>query len=211
MYEDEEEIVDKINSLEKMAQKTHEMGIIQELCFEDLYFWAVVDKSLKLIDSFLYAFKARNITVLAMLTRTQIDCVLRSYASTLVDDSNEFCKKVLNEDIRINRTKSRSGDKMTDAYLCKVLGEYIGLPVYDLYQRVSGYVHFSASSFYNAIHTEGKNGFVMKMSKYNQEEFSNEYRRLSIELANHFYYFGKLLIECIWKSWIQQKANFSKS
>ena len=198
-------VIDKINSLLSLAKST--LNEEQDLYFKDLYFWAAVDKSLKLIDSFLFAFEQRNITVLAALTRIQIDCVLRTFATTLVDDSEDFCKKVLCDEQQINNIKDQTGRKMTDKYLCESLGEFLDLPVYDLYKKISGYIHFSSSSFYNSVRTTGVNSIVMKISKENITGDEATYKRLSIELANQFYYFGRILIECIVASWIIRKRN----
>ena len=208
-YENEQSIVEKINSLEKMIKELpSEMKYQkQTICFEDLFIMSAVDKSLKLIDSFMFAFKNRNITVLAALTRIQMDCVLRTFATTLVKDSSEFCKRILFEEQRIDKEKSISGEKLTDNFLCRKFESVVELPVLDLYQKVCGYVHFSASSLHNSVHSIGNDCFVMKISKYNQEEYVKIYERLSIELANHFFYFGRILIEGILKSWWQQKKE----
>lgn len=61
--EDENELQNKINSLEKIAKKY--LLEIEELYMEDLFFMSVIDKSIKLIDCFLFALDKRNITVLA--------------------------------------------------------------------------------------------------------------------------------------------------
>ena len=96
---------------------------------------------------------------------------------------------------------------MTDKYLCESLGELLDLSVYDLYKKISGYVHFSSSSFYNSARTTGVNSITMKISKENVVGEEETYKRLSVELANHFYYFGRILIECIVASWIIQKRD----
>lgn len=202
---DESVIIDKINSLLTLAKLT--LAGNQDLYFKDLFFWSAIDKSLKLIDTFLFAFEKRNITVLAVLTRMQIDCVLRTFETTLVDDSEDFCKKALCNEQQINHIKDKTGKKMTDKYLCESLGEFLNLPIYDLYKKVSGYVHFSSSSFFNSVRKTGDNSITMKISKENIVGDEATYKRLSIELANQFYYFGRILIECIVASWIIQKND----
>lgn len=202
---DESVIIDKINSLLTLAKLT--LTGNHDLYFKDLFFWSAIDKSLKLIDSFLFAFERRNITVLAALTRMQIDCVLRTFATTLVDDSEDFCKKVLCNEQQINHIKDKTGKKMTDKYLCESLGTFLNLPIYDLYKKVSGFVHFSSISFFNSVRSTGDNSITMKISKENIFDDEATYKRLSIELANQFYYFGRILIECIVASWIIQKRN----
>ena len=51
---DESVIIDKINSLLTLAKLT--LAGNQDLYFKDLFFWSAIDKSLKLIDTFLFAF-----------------------------------------------------------------------------------------------------------------------------------------------------------
>ena len=205
-FKDESIIIDKINSLVDLSKK--ELKETQDMYMEDLYLWSALDKSLKLIDSFLFALKQRNITILAALTRIQMDCVLRTYATTLVNDSNEFCKNILLENGQVNSYTDINNKHLTDKYLCISLGNILNLPLYDLYKKVCGYVHFSSSSFFNAVRTDGDNGFTMTISKNNQNELSETYERLSIELANHFYYFGKILIIVFIRSWQEQKEDF---
>lgn len=205
-FKDESTIVDKINSLVDLMK--NELKETQDMYMEDLYLWSAIDKSLKLINSFLFALKQRNITVLAALTRIQMDCVLRTYATTLVSNSGEFCKKVLFENAQINLLTDTNNKRLTDKYLCESLSSVLKLPLYELYQKVCGYVHFSSSSFFNATRTDGDNGFTMSISKNNRDDLSETYERLSIELANHFYYFGKILITVIVRSWRNQKEGF---
>ena len=205
IYENELEIIEKINQLENMFKD--ELKRDFDLFMEDLYILAAVDKSLKLIDSFLFAMEQRNITVLAALTRMQMDCVLRTYASTLVKDSGDFCKRVLCDNIRIDKEKSANGKNLSDKYLCLELGKVLNLPIYDLYQKVCGYVHFSSSSFHNSIKLSDDSSFIMKIGKTNIERKKDTYKRLSIELANQFYYFGKVLIKYILHSWLEQKGQ----
>lgn len=207
MYENELEIIEKINQLENMVKD--ELKRDFDLFMEDLYILSAVDKSLKLIDSFLFAMEQRNITVLAALTRMQMDCVLRTYASTLVEDSGDFCKRVLCDNVRIDKEKSVSGINLSDKNLCLELEKVLKLPIYDLYQKVCGYVHFSSSSFHNSVKLSGNSGFIMKIGKNNIERDADTYKRLSIELANHFYYFGRVLIKYILHSWLKQKEQES--
>lgn len=63
-----------------------------------MYFWAALDKTIKMLDSYLYAYDRKNITVLAALTRMEIEIVARVYGITLVENQTKFC-----EDIIINK------------------------------------------------------------------------------------------------------------
>lgn len=55
----------KIDNLDKVAN-LHLLEI-KDFYMEDLFFMSIIDKSIKLIDSFLSALEKRNITVLATL------------------------------------------------------------------------------------------------------------------------------------------------
>lgn len=112
----EDELKNKINNLDKVAN-TYLMKI-DDLYMEDLFFMSVIDKSIKLIDSFLFALDKRNITILATLTRVQMDCVMRAYASTMVSDSGNFCKSVLVDNVQINTLKDTNNQRLTDTHWC---------------------------------------------------------------------------------------------
>lgn len=98
---------------------------------------------------------------------------------------------------------------LTDKYLCEKLGSYLDLPVYDLYEKVCGFVHFSSSSFHNIVKRHEKYDMTMFISRNNREEDEKEFKRLSIELANQFLFFGSVLIEDIFVSWIEQKRRWN--
>lgn len=204
---DENELQNQINRLEKIAN-TYLLEI-NELYMEDFFFMSVIDKSIKLIDCFLFALNKRNITVLATLTRVQMDCAMRAFATTLVNDSGDFCKAILINNQRIDRLKDINNKALTDKYLCEKLGSYLDLPIYDLYEKVCGYVHFSSSSFHNIARAHEKYDITMFISRNNREEDEKEFEKMSIELANNFLFFGSVLIEDIFVSWIEQKRRWS--
>lgn len=201
----EDELRDKINNLDKVANSY--LIEIKELYMEDLFFMSVIDKSIKLIDSFLFALDKRNLTVLATLTRVQMDCTMRSFATTMVRDSGDFCKAILIDNIRIGRLTDMNNNKLTDKHLCEELGAYLNLPVYDLYKKVCGFVHFSSDSFHSITKAQEKYNITMFISRNNRDEDKQEFERLSLELANQFFFFGSVLIEDIFASWLEQKKE----
>lgn len=203
----EDDLRARINKLDKIANAY--LMEIKDLYMEDLYFMSVIDKSIKLIDSFLFALEKRNLTVLATLTRVQMDCAMRAFATTIASDSGDFCKAVLVDKVRINNLKDKKNNKMTDRYLCESLGKYLNLPVYDIYQKICGFVHFSSDSFHCITKAQGNNSMLMFISRKNRDEDKQEFERLSLELANQFLFFGLVLIEDIFTSWLQQKKNWN--
>lgn len=203
----EDELRDKINNLDKVANSY--LIEIKELYMEDLFFMSVIDKSIKLIDSFMFALDKRNLTVLATITRVQMDCAMRSFATTMVSDSGDFCKAILIDNIRISRLIDMNNHKLTDKHLCEALGSYLNLPVYDLYKKVCGFVHFSSDSFHSITKAQEKNNITMFISRNNRDEDKQEFERLSLELANQFFFFGSVLIKDIFVSWLEQKKRWN--
>lgn len=203
----ENELRDKINNLDKVANLY--LLEIKDLYMEDLFFLSIIDKSIKLIDSFLYALDKRNITVLATLTRVQMDCVMRSFATTMVCDSGDFCKSILIDNIQVNKLTDTDNHKLTDRNLCKALQKYLNLPVYDLYKNVCGFVHFSSASFHNITNVQEEFKITMFISRNNRNEDKQEFERISFELANNFLFFGSVLIEDIFASWLEHKKGWT--
>ena len=60
----EYELRNKIDHLDKIANAY--LIEIGDFYWEDLFFLSIIDKSIKLIDSFLFALEKRNVTVLAV-------------------------------------------------------------------------------------------------------------------------------------------------
>lgn len=204
----EKEVIQQIDNLESIA-KDYLMEI-EEFSYLDLFFFSVVDKSLKLINPFLFSLRERNVTVLAILTRVQMDCALRTFATTLVDDSNELCKNMLVEGKQLNKIQDKNGRYLTDKYLCEKMKEYLKEDVYDLYKKVCGFVHFSSDSFYSIVKDEGNSSFSMLVGRKNRQEDKKTYEQRSVELANDFYFFGSLLIENFLPSWLKQKDEWNE-
>ena len=205
-FSNEKELRDKIDNLDKVANSY--LLQIEDLYMEDLFFMSVIDKSIKLIDSFLFALEKENLTVLETLTRVQIDCAARAFATTMVSDSGDFCREVLLNDTPVNKLTDINNKKLTDKHLCEALGTYLNLPVYELYKKGCGFVHFSSSSFHSITKAEKDWHITMLVGRENREEDSETFGRLSMELANQFYFFGSLLVEDIFASWIKQKKQF---
>ena len=208
-YNNENELRNRIDNLDKVANAY--LLQIKELYMEDLFFMSVVDKSIKLIDAFLFALEKRNITVLATLTRVQMDCAMRAFATTMVSDSGEFCKEVLLNNTQVNKLIDTNNKKLTDKHLCEALGVYLNLPVYTLYKKVCGFVHFSSNSFYSITKAEEDSHFTMLVGRNNRKEDQETFKRLAMELANQFYYFGTVLIEDIFAAWLDQKKDLKKN
>jgi hypothetical protein len=201
-----EEVVKRINDLDKIArERAKEMGTEVPVTNDFKYIIGVVDKSIKLIDSFLYALENHNIAVLAILTRVQIDCAIKAYALMRVSNIDEFTKKVIEEKEQVSWQIDSSKEKMRDSHLCKEMGKWLDLPVYDIYSEVCGYVHFSYFSYEDVVVNKRDNGVddTFFFSRNNPEGKDEDFEALSLELANYFRFFGNLLINNLFDSWIK--------
>jgi len=107
-----------------------------------------------------------------------MDCVLRTYASTLVSDSTAFCQSVLFNNMQISKIKDKDNNNMTDRYLCESLGHYLNLPIYDSYKKICGFVHFSSESFYNIAKASDKSDILLFISRNNRKEDEENYKRI---------------------------------
>lgn len=84
---------------------------------------------------FLFAFDQHNITVFAALIRIQMDCVHKTYATILVENSTDFCNKVLYENIIVGRYSDSKGKFLTDKYLCENLEKLLAMDVCVIYSK----------------------------------------------------------------------------
>jgi hypothetical protein len=115
----------------------------------DLFAIGAANRAVSLIDGFQTLVAARNMVCARALLRLQIDTALRFAACTLVEDTNEFVRAVMDSE-RIDRLKDREGNRLTDRYLVdKFKTEAPWLP--EVYKRTSGYVHLSGAHLFSAV------------------------------------------------------------
>ena len=109
----------------------------------DVLLVGAIHRFIKVSTGIRSAISIRNFTCAAPLVRLQLDSVARVFAATLVDDKAQFLESML-KDVPVSKMKDRDGKRMTDAYLVERLSKKTGLePLKVLYERTSGFVHFS--------------------------------------------------------------------
>lgn len=115
----------------------------------DLMAFGALKRSISTASAMVMMVKTWNMVCARTLLRTHIDTSLRFSAAWLVEKPHDFATKVLQGE-RIDRMKSRSGERLTDAYLVATRApDYPWLP--DVYANLSGYVHFSGSHITTAV------------------------------------------------------------
>ena len=115
----------------------------------DLLAIGIIKRTISTIHGLKLLVESQNMVCARTLLRTQIDSALRFYAVFLVDDPHDFSLKVLNGQ-QINQMEDSSGKLMRDSYLVKKLSKDFPW-LKDVYQNLSGYIHFSCSHIFNAV------------------------------------------------------------
>jgi len=119
----------------------------------DLLAFAAAKRHASTTTAFVAMIRSWNMVVARALLRMHIDTSLRFSAAWHVPDPHEFASSVLKGE-RIDKMKTRTGQRLTDAYLVKLhQPQHPWLPA--VYERLSGYVHFSGSHISDSIESLG--------------------------------------------------------
>ncbi|WP_298416778.1 hypothetical protein [uncultured Kordia sp.] len=127
----------------------------------------VLKRTISTIEGIKALIKIKNFTSAAPLARIYLDSLIRLHAFKLYDNPNEIALEVLSGK-KIRNLKGRNNKKMTDHYLVNSLSKDYSW-ITNVYDKTSGYVHFSF---------QHHNNMIVK-----QEETGNEIRT--------FYYMSK--------------------
>lgn len=153
------DIVDRITFLKNLSQE--HLNIVSKLVHADegkmfgvdLVVFAVLQRSLSLIDGFIALVEHRNVLCAAPLIRLQVDSVMRLYACWLVDDPHSIGLHLLDER-PLRKLKSKDGHPLTDHYLHQKLSE-----IYPwasrVYQKLSGFIHLSSPHMHAPVKSVG--------------------------------------------------------
>ena len=115
----------------------------------DFMTFGAVKRNLSLTAAMRSMVESWNMICSRSLLRLHIDTSLRYSAAWMVEKPHDFATQVLGGE-RIDRMKDREGKRLTDAHLVAVRSaDYPWLP--DVYERLSGYVHFSGSHIFDSI------------------------------------------------------------
>ena len=113
---------------------------------------SINNRAISLIKAYLTLAKTDNYLTAVSLVRLQLDNALRFFASTLVENSNDFAEHFI-DGKAIRDYKDINGQKLTDNYLAKRLEEYF-TGVKEIYNKTCSYIHFSDRHFFPTITRE---------------------------------------------------------
>jgi hypothetical protein len=140
----------------------------------DLVIYAVIQRSLSLIDGFCLLVERQNVLCAAPLIRLQIDSLMRLNACRLVADPHLIVLHLLKEQ-PLKKVKSNDGRSLTDRYLHKKVSEIYPW-VSTVYQKVSGFIHLSLPHMIAPIQsiTEGEMTISVSSNSASRKWTENE-------------------------------------
>jgi hypothetical protein len=149
--------------------------------------------------SLCYLILQENYLAGAPFIRMQLDSVLRLYALRLVDQPNSLAHEILKCE-PLNKKKARTGEKMTDAYLCTALAQHEPW-IKNVYKSGSGFVHLSEKHIFSLFtDTQQERTFEMAIGAM-QSHIPNELRVEAFAAMAHI---TELLIG-LCKKWALEK------
>jgi hypothetical protein len=167
----------------------------------DLLAFGALNRSMAHTAGFRTLIKGRNLICAGALLRLQLDTAMRFFASFIVEKPHEFAIAVLGGK-RIRDLRDQDGKRMTDAYLVNKLGEEFEW-VPRVYERTSGYVHFSSTHLMSALSLKDGDGkFQAKISADDKALPDSIY----IEASDAFCAATDILLRYV-HGWVFTKAN----
>jgi len=117
----------------------------------DFLVFAVTKRTLSMGRAFLAMIAIPNFGVAAALLRMQLDTALRFSAMALVESPTKFASDILG-DLRIDKMRSRTGQRLTDRYLVQRLSASASAPwIERVYEETSGFIHLSGRHMYQTF------------------------------------------------------------
>lgn len=129
-----------------------------ELHSSDLFVMGVVNRTMSLADAIQAMYEQRNYLTAAALLRMNLDTAARLWGGNLVVDFDDYCRRVIAGE-KISTFKDRDGKSMTDRYLVESMKK-ISSQAVTVYERTSGFVHFSGPHIYGMVAHMDDDGHV---------------------------------------------------
>ena len=175
--------IEELTGLNEAAIEIAKHVLGETLFKTDLYFCAMLNKSLQVTDGFIEMIKRRNLSCSGILLRTNMDNCLRMFALYIAEDLEEIVDCVINGN-RISRLKDKDRQFLGDGYLKDKLGKY-DRKIIQVYNNASGYVHFSDNGFYQSVSAYG-DGVITAQVSHSIPEKANEFVVECVEVYIHY-------------------------
>ncbi len=208
MKKEEDILIAKIHELSgfesefiQSSQRILEAGN-QKLFVLDLFSGAVNNRAISLINGFVNLAESNNYLCAIPLIRMQLDNGLRFFASTLVEDSNDFFNHYQNGKA-IRDYKDVNGKKMTDSYLAKQLESYFP-GIRDLYKETSGHIHLSSNHLHATTNAKKDRKIEMRIGNYDIYSMDSK-----LDFVSTMTEVSKLVLIVV-EQWKHEKIRLSK-
>lgn len=168
----------------------------------DLFAVGAIKRAVALVAGFRLMVERRNFVCAGALLRIHVDTALRFFATFIVKDPHKFALEVLGG-TRIDKLVDANGNRLSDRYLVERLSrDYPWLP--NVYERTSGYVHFSSTHFLGAL-VDADDG-TRAISMFVSGEDNAIPKDLYIEAINAFVAASDILLKYL-EGWVFTKNN----
>ena len=165
---------------------------------------SVNNRAISLINGYVTLVKTKNYLTAVSLIRLQLDNALRFFASTLVEDSNDFAMHFI-DGKPIKDYEDINGKKLSDNYLAKKLDVYFK-GTQKLYNDTCGYIHLSDKHFFPTVSKEKKENLKIGIQIGNSDNFTIDER---LDFSNTMLEVSKLVLIVI-EQWKHEKIKLSE-
>jgi len=171
----------------------------------DLLATAALNRSKAHIAGFRRLIESHNLLCAGAILRLQLDTALRFHAAFLVKKPHDFAVEILSGK-KMKDMRDQEGKLLTDTYLVKKLGkEFEWVP--RVYDRTSGYVHFSATHMMAALSVDKDDDDSTKMITGKISDTDKPLPEwIYIEACDAFCASTEILLKYI-HGWVLTKAN----
>ena len=181
-----------LDAIKECIEKTK--GLAAEVIGEnlidlDLCFCSLMDRNIRLAQGFNLMIENRNLTCAGALLRLQLDNCLRLYAINIAEDEKAIVDCLLKGE-KICNLKDKSGKKMTDGYLKRLLSQY-DEQFETVYDNTSGFIHFSEKAIYQSIYECEDMGIKFQVGG----ELHEKRNKNIIECASAFLHYYRLFLQ----------------
>jgi hypothetical protein len=147
----------------------------------DLLSAAVLKRSLSNINGFANAIYNNNFILSASIIRLQLDTYVRYFSAWQVGNPNDFISYIMSGE-QINRFKDRTGQSMTDKYLCQLAAKENPW-IIKVYEETCGYIHLSSKHLFNTIQADIKEIGTINLAISDEDQFISDFDKQEAILA----------------------------
>lgn len=176
--------LDELHNLNQEAIQIAKAVIGESIFKTDLYFCAMLNKSLQLTDGFVDLVQNRNLACAGILLRASMDNCLRLYAMFIAENPDEVVDSLMQGE-KIDGLKDKNGKKLKDFYLKEQLEKYDD-KFATVYNNASGYVHFSEKGFFQSVSSLDEEYHIGIQVSHEVPEKANEYIVECVQAYLHF-------------------------